>query len=133
MDPIPKENMGNATSLFNLVRNLGGSIGISVVSTLQQRLLQGNIHALGANVNSLSPEAQSSFYSLKSMFFARTGDAALASKQALAALFGMVERQASMIAYNDVFLLLCVLFLLMLPFLLLMRRPAHTRGPAATH
>src|ERR1700676_3645100 len=39
MAPIRKENMGNATSLFNLVRNLGGSIGISAVSTMQTRFL----------------------------------------------------------------------------------------------
>ena len=34
MDPIPRERMGNATSLFNLMRNLGGSIGIAVTGTL---------------------------------------------------------------------------------------------------
>ncbi|HUL14851.1 MAG TPA: DHA2 family efflux MFS transporter permease subunit [Terriglobales bacterium] len=133
MDPIPKEAMGNATSLFNLVRNLGGSVGISVVATIQERLLQRNIHSLGTDVNPFSPEAAAMFHSLKEMFFMRSGDPAAAAKQAYAALFGMVERQASMIAYNDVFRILCVLFLLMLPFLLLMRRPTHSRGPGGAH
>src|ERR1700693_2155185 len=54
MAPIRKENMGNATSLFNLVRNLGGSIGISAVSTMQTRFQQRNINQLGAHVNPYS-------------------------------------------------------------------------------
>src|SRR5579883_1429930 len=41
MDPIPKEQMGNATSLFNLVRNIGGGFGISIVNSIQTRLQQG--------------------------------------------------------------------------------------------
>jgi MFS transporter, DHA2 family, multidrug resistance protein len=108
-------------------------VGISVVATIQQRLLQRNIHALGTNVNPFSPQAAAMYRSLKEMFFMRTGDPVAAAKQAYAAMFGMVERQASMIAYNDVFRILCVLFLLMLPFLLLMRRPTHSRGAAGVH
>jgi len=133
MDPIPRETMGNATSLFNLVRNLGGSIGISVVSTLQVRLTQRNVHALGAHVNALSPQSSSTFFALKEMFLRASGDPVGAARQARAALFGMVQRQASMIAYIDVFRLLMFVFLIMLPFIFLMKRPTHTRGPAGMH
>ena len=133
MDPIPRETMGNATSLFNLVRNLGGSIGISVVSTLQVRLQQRNIHALGAHVNAFSPQAVAMFHALKEMFLKASGDPVAAAEQARAALFRMVEQQASMIAYIDIFRLLLFLFLSMLPFIFLMKRPAHSRGPAAMH
>jgi MFS transporter, DHA2 family, multidrug resistance protein len=133
MDPIPKETMGNATSLFNLVRNLGGSIGISVVNTIQERLVQRNINTLGANVNAFSGQARMMFMELKKMFFARSGDPAAAAQQARALMFGTVARQAGMIAYNDVFWMLCGLFLFMLPFIFLMKRPAHMRGPAGMH
>ena len=40
MDPIPRERMGNATSLFNLMRNIGGSIGIAVTGTILARLMR---------------------------------------------------------------------------------------------
>ena len=133
MDPIPRETMGNATSLFNLVRNLGGSIGISVVATLQERLQQRNIHALGSHVNALSPQSSAMFYSLKQMFLRASGDPVAAAHQARVALFRMVERQASMIAYIDIFRLLMLVFLSMLPFLFLMKRPSHSRGPAGMH
>ncbi|HKW57848.1 MAG TPA: DHA2 family efflux MFS transporter permease subunit [Candidatus Acidoferrum sp.] len=133
MSPIPKENMGNATSLFNLVRNLGGSIGISAVSTMQTRFQQGNIRRLGAHVNPFSLTARQMMQSTQAMFMARGSDVVTAAHQARAAMFGMVERQASMIAYNSIFLILAGLFVLMLPFIFLMRRPTGKGGPAAMH
>ena len=129
MGGIAKENMGNATSLFNLVRNLGGSIGISAVATMQTRFQQRNISELGAHVNPFSFIARAAMSSMQSMFASSGGDPALAQRQARAAMFGMVERQASMLAYNSIFLILSVLFLIMLPFIFLMRRPSLQGGP----
>jgi DHA2 family multidrug resistance protein len=131
MDPIPKEQMGNATSLFNLVRNIGGGFGISIVNSIQTRLQQGNIHALGAHVNALNVQATMTFAQLKAMFQHASGDPVRAAEQAREALFMMVERQAAMIAYNDVFRLLMWLFLSMFPFILLMKRPRASGGAMA--
>jgi MFS transporter, DHA2 family, multidrug resistance protein len=133
MGNIPKETMGNATSLFNLVRNMGGSIGISAVSTMQTRFQQRNINELGAHVNPYSFTARGMMQSLKGMFLSRHGDPVAASHQAGAALFAMVARQASMLAYNSIFLVLAVLFVIMLPFIFLMRKPSNKGGPAAMH
>lgn len=133
MAPIRKENMGNATSLFNLVRNLGGSIGISAVSTMQTRFQQRNINQLGAHVNPFSLAARGMMNSLEGMFVSRGSDIATAVHQARAAMFGMVEQQASMLAYNSIFLILAGLFLLMLPFILLMRKPEAKGGSMALH
>jgi DHA2 family multidrug resistance protein len=133
MSPIKKENMGNATSLFNLVRNLGGSIGISAVSTMQTRFQQRNINQLGEHVNPFSIAARQTMHAMQGMFMATGSDIATAAHQARAAMFGMVERQASMIAYNSIFLILAALFALMLPFILLMRRPEAKGGPTAMH
>src|SRR4029453_3005919 len=47
MDPIPRERMGNATSLFNLMRNIGGSIGIAVTGTMLARQQQVHYATLG--------------------------------------------------------------------------------------
>jgi len=133
MGPIRKENMGNATSLFNLVRNLGGSIGISAVSTMQTRFQQRNINQLGAHVTPYNTSARNMMNSLQGMFVSRGSDIATAAHQARAAMFGLVERQASMLAYNSIFLILAGLFLLMLPFIFLMRRPQSRGGPLALH
>jgi MFS transporter, DHA2 family, multidrug resistance protein len=133
MGGIPRETMGNATSLFNLVRNLGGSIGISAVSTMQTRFQQRNINQLGEHVNPFSFLSRGMMDALQHMFLARGGDVASAHRQARAAMFGMVERQASMLAYNSIFLILAALFVIMLPFIFLMRRPKMKGGPVAAH
>ena len=55
MDPIPRENMGNATSIFNLMRNIGGSMGIAAATTLLTRHRQEHTNNLVAHVDSLQP------------------------------------------------------------------------------
>jgi MFS transporter, DHA2 family, multidrug resistance protein len=133
MAPIRRENMGNATSLFNLVRNLGGSIGISAVSTMQTRFQQRNINQLGADVTPYSASARNMMGSLQHMYMSNGSDIVTATHQARAAMFGMVERQASMLAYNSIFLILAGLFVLMLPFIFLMHRPQAKGSPMAMH
>ena len=53
MDPIPKEEMGNATSMFNLMRNLGGGFGIAAATTFLFRRQQFHTHVLGAQYHAL--------------------------------------------------------------------------------
>ena len=127
-DPIPKEKLGAATSIFNLMRNIGASIGISVVETLQYRKQQTHINILGSHVNPANQVAQQMTEGLRRAFMANGSDAATATKQAQAAIWGMLQRQAAMLSYNEVFLFLAGMFLLMFPFILFMRRP---KGGAA--
>ncbi len=132
-DPIPRERMGNATSLFNLMRNVGASMGISAVTTLQFRQMQAHTNILGAHVNSSSPAAQQTFQGLQQVFMSRGADAVTAAHQAEGAVWGMVLRQASMLSYNDVFRFLGGMFLLLLPLLFLMKKPKGGKGPSMAH
>lgn len=131
-DPVPNERLGNATSIFNLMRNIGASVGISMVETMQFRQTQRHIHDLGKNITAGSLQSREVFEGLRGFFISQGADAAKAAKQAQGAIWGMVQRQASMMAYNDVFLFLSVLFVLMFPLIFLMRRPKK-RGPAMAH
>src|SRR5438309_3033387 len=103
MDPIPRERMGNATSLFNLMRNIGGSIGIATTGTMLSRQQQATTNVLGANVTPYSPAAQMTFERLRSGFIASGTDAVTATQRAYAALFGMVQRQAAMVSFVPIF------------------------------
>jgi len=125
---IPKEQMGNATSLFNLMRNIGASIGIASVTTISSRHAQGHINDLGKNVTIYNPVAQTMLAQMRAAFMARGMDAATAAKQAAAGLFGMVQQQAAMIAYTDVFRLLAVMFAVCLPLILIMKKPPKGGG-----
>jgi MFS transporter, DHA2 family, multidrug resistance protein len=132
-DPIPRERMGNATSLFNLMRNIGASMGISAVTTMQFRQMQAHINILGGHVNSSSPAAQQTFRGLEQVFMSRGADAVTAAHQAEGAVWGMVLRQASMLSYNDVFRFLGAMFLVLLPLLFLMKKPKGGKGPSMAH
>jgi DHA2 family multidrug resistance protein len=132
MDPIPRERMGNATSLFNLMRNLGGSIGIAVTGTLLARRQQEYINVLGAHVTPFSQAARASMETARQGFIAAGSDPVTATQRAYAAVFGAVQRQAAMVSFVDLFRLLGIIFLLLLPLVLLMRRP-RGRATAAAH
>jgi DHA2 family multidrug resistance protein len=59
--------------------------------------------------------------------------AATATQQAYGSMWGMVERQAAMLSYNDTFLFLAGMFVMMLPLLFLLRKPQAGKGPAMMH
>ncbi len=133
MSGIAKEKMGNATSLFNLVRNLGGSVGISAVQTMEVRLQQTNTNVLGAHVNPFSAGARNMMNMMEHAMASRSGDAVAAAQQARAMVFGLVQREAAMISYNTIFKSLGILFLGLLPFIFLMRRPSQKAPAVAAH
>jgi len=132
-DPVPKERMGNATSIFNLMRNIGASIGISMVETMQVRKAQMHINILDRHVNPANPQARQTIDGLRALFMSHGKDAATATRQAYAAVWGTVQQQAAMLSYNDTFRLLAGMFLLMLPLLFLMRKPKKGGGAVMVH
>jgi DHA2 family multidrug resistance protein len=133
MDPIPRERMGNATSLFNLMRNIGGSIGIAATGTMLARRQQTTLTLLGSNVTPYSSTSQTMFERMRQGFIAAGADVVTATERAYAALFGMVQRQATMVSFVSIFQLLGILFLLLIPLILLMKRPRQGGAPVAAH
>jgi len=133
MDAIPREKMGNATSLFNLMRNIGGSIGIAMTGTMLARHGQATTNMLGANITPYDPASQSMLYGLRQSFMAAGADVATATDRANAALFGMVQRQATMVSFVGIFQLLGILFIVLIPLVLLMKRPKRGGPAPAAH
>jgi len=133
MGTIAREEMGNATSMFNLMRNIGGSIGIASATTYLFRRQQFHTNILGAHVNSLSPQTQMMLQGLQSTLVARGANSHAAAHQAYGALWGMVLRQASMISFVDTFRAMGFVFLLVLPLVLIMRRPKPGGGSVGMH
>jgi DHA2 family multidrug resistance protein len=128
MDPIAKEEMGNATSMFNLMRNLGGSVGIACATTYLFRREQFHTNVLGRHVNAFNPQAQVYLGGLQSNMMAHGADPQTALHRAYGAVWGMVQRQAAMISFVDTFRAMAIVFVLVLPLLLVMRKPRHHRG-----
>ena len=125
MAPIAKERMGNATSLFNLMRNQAGGIGIAFVTTMLARRRAFHTAILTTHISQYGSTSASYLESLRSAFIARGADAATATQRAYAAASGMVARQAAALSFIDLFWLLALFFLAMVPLLFFMKRPEH--------
>ena len=126
--PIPREQMGNATSIFNLMRNIGASIGIASVTTIVARSGQQHTNTLVANISQYSEQTRAMLSSLVAAFRANGSDPATATQKAYAAIAGMIGQQATMNSFVNAFRLLGVIFFCMLPLIFIMRKPKKTAG-----
>ena len=129
MARIEPEKMGNATSIFNLMRNIGGSVGIAIMTTFLARRSQLHQNHLVENVTAGSLQTLRLLQGLRANFYLHGADSVTASRKALAALYGMVQQHAAMLAFVEAFWLMGVVFLLMIPFLPLLQYTKKT--PAA--
>jgi DHA2 family multidrug resistance protein len=133
MSHIARENMGHASSMFNFMRNIGGSMGIATAATMIARDSQTYINILGANVTPYRHEAMRMLEQLRAGFMAGGSDATTAMREASAAVWGMVQQQAMLMSYLTTFRFFGTIFLALLPFIFLMRRPAHQEGITPMH
>jgi DHA2 family multidrug resistance protein len=133
MATISQERMGFATSLFNLMRNIGGSVGIAITATILQRQRQATGTRLGEHISLFDPVTQSTLAQITSGLVAAGSDAVTASAQALVILRGTLLREASMVSFVLLFRLLGAIFLLLVPLVFIMRRPKGASGSVAAH
>jgi MFS transporter, DHA2 family, multidrug resistance protein len=133
MNAIPRERMGNATSLFNLMRNIGGSIGIAMTGTMLARQQQTVTSVLGSNVTMYDPASRAMLAQTRAAMMAAGADPVTATNRAYGAIFGMVQQQATMVSFVSLFRLLGFLFVILIPLVLLMKRPRRGAEPIAAH
>jgi DHA2 family multidrug resistance protein len=125
MDPIPLEAMGFATALYSLIRNMGSSMGISFVTTELARRSQLHQARLVEGITAYNPGVQQATSALGRMI---GGESVGNNAQALGVIYGQTVRQASVMSFLDLFHLLGILFLLMIPLVWVMRRPRQRAG-----
>jgi len=133
LSKMSPEEMGDASGLFSLLRNIGGSVGIAATSTLLARVNQFNQNTLSAQVNSFSLQFQQTLDRLTQGFVARGIESELAGKMGLASIYRMVQQQAALLTYNRVFWVLGFAFLAVIPFLLLIKRQKPGAATIAAH
>ena len=129
MAAIERERLGYATSLFNLMRNIGGSIGIAITSTMLQRQRQVTGTQLGAHLTIYDDTTRSVFEQIRAGLMAAGTDAVTATERAYAVMRGMLLREASMVSFVMLFRILGIVFLALIPLVALMSRP-RAGGPA---
>lgn len=132
MATLRNEQIGNATGIFNLMRNLGGSFAISAVSTFLARDAQVHQTWLVSHLTPYDPALQERLDSIQEALRAQAGDIQ-AQQQAYGVLYGIVQRQAMLLAFVDNFRWLALLCLLCVPAVWLFQKVTSTKGPVAAH
>jgi DHA2 family multidrug resistance protein len=133
MSLIPREEMGNATSIFNLMRNMGGSVGIAAIATMLSRNTQKQYNTLGASITTFDAQVRLMLEQIRSAFMARGMDFTTATQAAYSTLSGMVSQQAVMVAFVQLFRVLALVFAIVVPLVFIMRRPKAGQPAAPAH
>ena len=127
---IPKETVNRATGLINLARNIGGSCGIAMVTTMLARRAQFHQSVLVSHLTPYDFAYREMLRGAGQATMAHGTAAALAPHQAQGMLYGLVQRESAMMAFVDNFWLLAVTFLALIPVMLLVKSTTHHRVPA---
>ena len=122
MSRLRKSEIGNAAGIYNLMRNIGGSIGIASVTTMLVRGSQAHQNYLAAHVTAGNSVAMGVLQGLQAKFCAAGMDHYSAHQKALGSIYRSLQQQASLLAYADNFRLLGSLALLCIPLAMLLRR-----------
>ncbi len=129
---IEAENAGSASGLFNMMRNLGGAVGIALLQTLLTKREQYHSNMLMQSVSMLEQATRTRIDQL-TQYFINHGvvDRAEASHRAVIAIGHIVQKQAFILAFSDTFYLLGAALIVALMAALLLRKPDHLEGGGA--
>ena len=128
---LRREQMGGATGIYNLMRNLGGSVGISMATTLLARRAQVHQNILVAKMTPYDPVFQQRLEALRQVLTPKVG-ASVAAQQALGILYKTLVAQATLLAFVDNFRLITVLAVCSIPLALFLKR-ARVRPATGAH
>jgi DHA2 family multidrug resistance protein len=130
---LPMSKIPNGTGLFNLMRQLGGSVGIALSATLLQRFTAIHRADLAAQVTPFAEATRERVAMITQALISRGELPAIAQTKAIGFLNGVVTKQAMMLSFEQLFLLFGTAFVLALPMLLLMHRSRGIPGAGAAH
>ncbi len=128
---LPKMDIGSGSGFFSLTRQLGGSIGIALITTMVDKFQIVHRARLVYHVTEFDPAYAERLSAAKSYFSSFTGDPVLAQNQALAQIDRAINGQAALLSYVDVFHIVGLVFLLALPLVFLLSRGNSGQGQTA--
>ncbi|MBX3261307.1 MAG: DHA2 family efflux MFS transporter permease subunit [Labilithrix sp.] len=123
LGPIPKEEIAAATGFFSLTRQLGGSVGVALLSTFLGTRTAFHRSVLVEHLSVTDPAVQARVAAMTGSFASKGADVATAEHRALTLLDGAARLQSSVLAFNDTFYLTGLLVLLSIPLVFLLGKP----------
>ena len=128
MDPIPKEEMGNATSMFNLMRNIGGSIGISVVNTIVARHEQLHRSELRRRWLRVAPRFKEPLGGMQQYLSAQGASSTTSLRQSYGLLNLALDGQAHLWSYVDDFRYIALVCFGCVPIVFALKKAVGKKG-----
>jgi DHA2 family multidrug resistance protein len=122
---------GAAIGLLSLLRNEGGSVGVSLSQTFEERRDQFHVLRLGESLDPFNPAVAAFLKQAQGAFLQQTGDPVAAQQLAWQALANLREQQSSSLAYFDTFWMAAVLTFAVTFFVFLMKRSVAEKGARA--
>src|SRR5262249_26819282 len=119
--------------LLSLLRNEGGSVGTSLAQTMQERRDQFHTLRLGESLDAFNPAVASFLEQARGGFLHETRGPVAAPQRAVPAREKLRQQKASALAYFDIFLMLSVVTLVLVPVVLLMKRSVAEKGAHIGH
>jgi MFS transporter, DHA2 family, multidrug resistance protein len=130
---LPAKEAGSASGLFNMMRNLGGSMGIAALATLLTNREQFHSNRLGESVSSFSPQTQERINQLTQYFASRGSDLDTARDQAIKSIDNVVRRESFVMAFNDCFYFIAIALLMSGIAILFFKKVKPGAGSAVGH
>jgi DHA2 family multidrug resistance protein len=129
---IERANAGSASALFNMMRNLGGAVGIAMLQTFLTKREQYHSNVITRSVPLIAQATQERLAQLTDYFLAHgVTDPAVAAHKAAIAIGLRIRQQANIMAFSDTFFLLGVALVVALAATLLLKNPGRVEGGAA--
>jgi DHA2 family multidrug resistance protein len=132
MGTLSQQQIGNASGIYNLMRNVGGSVGIAMITTLVARTAQTNQAVLSSHVSTFNPVFQQKLAAIQSALEQHAGHWQ-ALKQAPRILYGLVQQQAALLSYVHNFRFFALVCLICAPLVFLLKKVGKPAGPIAAH
>lgn len=120
---VPREKRNQVSGISNFARNLGGSIGTSLLTTFIARQNQVHQSVLSAHTYQGNPNFQQILDGLKNLFVSQGYDAFTAARMATAEVYHMIQGQAGALSFQNSFYVMSIVVLCLAPFPFIMRRP----------
>ena len=128
---ISKEEMGNATSIFNLLRNIAGSFGIAFMTTLLAQRAQFHQFRFSERLNPFDPRYQLGLHRAMAVLKVKSGLSSELGANGI--LYQRLMKQSALFSFTDAFHASIVILLCILPLVFLLKRPKHSEVTPTVH
>ena len=125
---IPREKNNQISSMINFVRNIGGSVGIALVSTFVTRTTQQRQSYLSANTQNGNPQFRQMADGIAATLRSHGVSPTAAMHQAYARIAVLMQQQAASLAYTDMISTMAIAVICLVPLVFLMKRPPASQG-----